>query len=130
MRVCHVRDGQEPGLCGCAPVTQICALKWRSAGCLPVRDHAAMLLPPSQAAAPGGREREVVALIAEEISSAGIAQRVVLSPLTVKTHASHAMTKAGARTAPSWWSWPVSTGWRRFPPGMTRSPRALVPGSH
>jgi hypothetical protein len=34
----------EPGLCGCAPATQICALKWRSAGCLPVRDHAAMLL--------------------------------------------------------------------------------------
>jgi hypothetical protein len=31
---------------------------------------------------------------------AGIAQRVVLSPLTVKTHASHVMTKAGADRAP------------------------------
>jgi ATP/maltotriose-dependent transcriptional regulator MalT len=55
-----------------------------------VRDHAAMLLPLSRAAALSGREREVVALIAEGMSSAGIAQRVVLSPLTVKTHASHA----------------------------------------
>ena len=33
------------------------------------------------------------------MSSAGIAQRVVLSPLTVKTHASHAMTKARADRA-------------------------------
>lgn len=72
-----------------------------------MRDHAAMLVPPSRAAALSGREREVVALIAEGMSSAGIAQRVVLSSLTVETYASHAMTKAGARTAPDWWSWPV-----------------------
>jgi hypothetical protein len=86
----HVPGGQEPRLCGCAPVTQICAPGWRSAGCLPVRDHAAMLLPPSRAAARSGRAREVVALITEAMSSAGIAQRIVLSPLTVTTHAGHA----------------------------------------
>jgi len=63
-RVCHVLDRQEPGLCGCAPVTQICAPRWRSAGCLRVRDDAAMLLPPWWAAALSGRKREVVALIA------------------------------------------------------------------
>jgi len=54
-----------------------------------VRDDAAMLLPPWWAAALSGREREVVALIARGMPGAGIAQRVVLSPLTAETHASH-----------------------------------------
>jgi len=43
------------------------------------------------------REREIVALIATGMSNAEIAERLVLSPLTVKTHANHAMTKVGAR---------------------------------
>jgi DNA-binding CsgD family transcriptional regulator len=64
-----------------------------------VRGHAAMLLPPSRAAALSGRAREGVALIAGAMSSAGIAQRVVLSPLTVTTHAGRAMAKAGADRA-------------------------------
>jgi DNA-binding NarL/FixJ family response regulator len=43
------------------------------------------------------REREVVALVADGMSNAEIADQLTLSPLTVKTHANHAMTKLGAR---------------------------------
>ncbi|MFE2109750.1 response regulator [Kitasatospora sp. NPDC059463] len=43
------------------------------------------------------RERQVVALVAEGMSNAEIAGQLMLSPLTVKTHANHAMTKLGAR---------------------------------
>jgi DNA-binding NarL/FixJ family response regulator len=44
-----------------------------------------------------GREREVVALVAAGLSNDEIARKLVLSPLTAKTHVSRAMTKVGAR---------------------------------
>jgi DNA-binding NarL/FixJ family response regulator len=43
------------------------------------------------------RERQVVVLIADGMSNSEIAGQLALSPLTVKTHANHAMTKLGAR---------------------------------
>ena len=43
------------------------------------------------------REREIVALVATGMSNAEIAEHLTLSPLTVKTHANHAMTKLRAR---------------------------------
>jgi DNA-binding NarL/FixJ family response regulator len=43
------------------------------------------------------REREMVALVATGMSNAEIAGHLTLSPLTVKTHVNHAMTKLGAR---------------------------------
>jgi len=43
------------------------------------------------------REREVLALVAEGLGNDAIAERLVLSPLTVKTHVNRAMTKLGAR---------------------------------
>jgi DNA-binding NarL/FixJ family response regulator len=43
------------------------------------------------------REREVVALVGHGLSNDVIARRLYLSPLTVKTHVSRAMTKLGAR---------------------------------
>ena len=43
------------------------------------------------------REREVVALVAHGLSNDEIADRMVLSPMTAKTHVSRAMTKLGAR---------------------------------
>ena len=43
------------------------------------------------------REREVTALVADGMSNAEIARQLTLSPLTVKTHVNHAMTKLGAR---------------------------------
>jgi DNA-binding NarL/FixJ family response regulator len=43
------------------------------------------------------REREVVGLVAAGLSNDEIAQRLVLSPLTAKTHVSRSMTKLNAR---------------------------------
>lgn len=43
------------------------------------------------------REREVLALVGQGSSNDEIAERLVLSPLTAKTHVSRIMTKVGAR---------------------------------
>ncbi|MEU4192390.1 response regulator transcription factor [Kribbella sp. NPDC026611] len=43
------------------------------------------------------REREVVQLVAAGLSNDAIARRLVVSPLTAKTHVSRAMAKVGAR---------------------------------
>ena len=43
------------------------------------------------------REREVMALVAQGLSNAEIAQRLIMSPATAKTHVSRAMVKLSAR---------------------------------
>ncbi len=43
------------------------------------------------------RERQLVGLVGEGLSNEEIAQRLVLSPATVKTHVNRAMVKLGAR---------------------------------
>jgi DNA-binding NarL/FixJ family response regulator len=59
--------------------------------------------PRAEPSAPPGlatltdREREVVALVAAGLSNDEIAERLVVSPLTAKTHVSRAMTKLAAR---------------------------------
>jgi DNA-binding NarL/FixJ family response regulator len=59
--------------------------------------------PRAEPGAPPGlatltdREREVVALVAAGLSNDEIAARLVVSPLTAKTHVSRAMTKLAAR---------------------------------
>jgi DNA-binding NarL/FixJ family response regulator len=58
--------------------------------------------PPDALAATGmesltNREREVVALVAHGLSNDEIAESMVLSPTTAKTHVSRAMIKLGAR---------------------------------
>lgn len=45
-----------------------------------------------------GREREVLGYLAEGMSGAAIAERLVLSPETVRTHVRNAMEKLGAST--------------------------------
>ncbi|MFG2024798.1 response regulator [Streptomyces sp. NPDC048825] len=55
------------------------------------------LAPPERLAALTVREREVMALAAEGKSNAEIADVLVLSPLTVRTHVQRAMTKLDAR---------------------------------
>jgi DNA-binding NarL/FixJ family response regulator len=44
-----------------------------------------------------GREKEIVALVAEGLSNDEIARRLVVSPATAKTHVSRAMVKLAAR---------------------------------
>jgi DNA-binding NarL/FixJ family response regulator len=53
--------------------------------------------PPPLLATLTDREREVVTLVADGMSNTEIARQLTLSPLTVKTHANHAMTKLGTR---------------------------------
>jgi DNA-binding NarL/FixJ family response regulator len=43
------------------------------------------------------REREVMALVADGLTNAEIAQKLYMSPATVRTHVSRAMTKLGVR---------------------------------
>ena len=43
------------------------------------------------------REREIVALVAQALSNDEIAERLFLSPATVKTHVNRAMTKLDVR---------------------------------
>ena len=55
------------------------------------------VFPTADLALLTNREREVVALVAHGLSNDEIAERMVLSPMTAKTHVSRAMTKLGAR---------------------------------
>ncbi len=43
------------------------------------------------------REREVMALVADGLTNVEIAHKLYMSPATVRTHVSHAMTKLGVR---------------------------------
>jgi DNA-binding NarL/FixJ family response regulator len=53
--------------------------------------------PPKDLAGLTDREREVMALVGEGLSNEEIAERLVVSPATAKTHVSRAMVKLGAR---------------------------------
>jgi DNA-binding NarL/FixJ family response regulator len=55
------------------------------------------LAPPEALAALTAREREVMCLAAEGGSNDEIAEKLYVSPLTVRTHVHRAMTKLGAR---------------------------------
>ncbi|MFE9835564.1 response regulator [Streptomyces sp. NPDC005551] len=55
------------------------------------------LAPPEALAALTAREREVMVLAAEGLSNAEIADQLVVSPLTVRTHVHRTMTKLSAR---------------------------------
>ncbi|MDN5856549.1 MAG: LuxR C-terminal-related transcriptional regulator, partial [Actinomycetia bacterium] len=43
------------------------------------------------------REREITSLVAQGLTNHEIAEQLVLSPATARTHVSRAMTKLGAR---------------------------------
>ncbi|QES10445.1 DNA-binding response regulator [Streptomyces venezuelae] len=65
-----------------------------------IAEFAARSKAPGAAASLGAlteREREVMALVGIGLSNGEIARRLVVSPLTAKTHVSRAMVKLGAR---------------------------------
>jgi DNA-binding NarL/FixJ family response regulator len=53
--------------------------------------------PPAELAELTEREREITLLVAEELSNGEIASRLVISPLTAKTHVSNILRKLGCR---------------------------------
>ncbi|MBG0560152.1 response regulator transcription factor [Actinoplanes aureus] len=53
--------------------------------------------PPPAVRTLTAREREVVAMVADGLSTSEIADRLRMSPATAKTHTNRAMTKLGAR---------------------------------
>ncbi len=53
--------------------------------------------PPAELAALTEREREIMRLVAEGLTNAEIAGRLVISPLTAKTHVSNVLRKLGCR---------------------------------
>jgi DNA-binding NarL/FixJ family response regulator len=55
------------------------------------------VLPSAELGLLTNREREVLGLVAHGLSNDEIAEHMVLSPMTAKTHVSRAMTKLGAR---------------------------------
>jgi DNA-binding NarL/FixJ family response regulator len=80
----------------------IAAFTTKGDGPAPVRGNGPAGPRPAAATPPGlaaltDREREVVALVAAGLSNDEIAARLVVSPLTAKTHVSRAMTKLAAR---------------------------------
>lgn len=52
---------------------------------------------PAELAALTDREREVLGLVATGLSNDEIAERLIVSPMTAKTHVNRAMVKLGAR---------------------------------
>jgi DNA-binding NarL/FixJ family response regulator len=66
------------------------------------------------------REREVMALAAEGRSNTEIAEQLVVSPLTVRTHVHRAMTKLGARDRAQLVVIAYQSGLVQAPPPATR----------
>ncbi|MCY1142197.1 response regulator transcription factor [Actinoplanes sp. Pm04-4] len=60
------------------------------------RPDPARLIPPARLGALTEREREVLALVGAGLSNDDIADRLVVSPHTVKTHVNRTMAKLGA----------------------------------
>jgi DNA-binding NarL/FixJ family response regulator len=78
-----------------------------------IAHHAPAAAPPPAAALPAGitpREAEVLALIAAGLTNTEIAERLVVSPTTVKSHINHLFTKAGLRDRAQAINYAYSTG--------------------
>jgi len=110
----HLYPALAAGACGflikdATPAELVAAIRQAAAGGSPFSDDVLRRLVEqatrARAAVPSSRplasltprEREVLALVAEGLSNADIADRLRLSPLTVKTHINRTMVKLNAR---------------------------------
>jgi DNA-binding NarL/FixJ family response regulator len=100
----HLREALDCGARGFAlksgaPHELLAAIRAVAAGGEYVDPRvAAMLNVDERVPALTPREREVVGLLAEGLRTQDIARHLVLSPMTVDTHARNVMRKLGART--------------------------------
>ena len=74
------------------------------------------------------REREVVSLVAAGLSNEEIADRLVLSPLTAKTHVSRAMVKLSARDRAQLVVFAYAAGLAELPAANSRTPQGVPHG--
>jgi DNA-binding NarL/FixJ family response regulator len=74
------------------------------------------------------REREVVSLVAAGLSNEEIAGRLVLSPLTAKTHVSRAMVKLNARDRAQLVVFAYASGLAEPPAANSRTPQGVPRG--
>jgi DNA-binding NarL/FixJ family response regulator len=81
---------------------------------------------PASLAALTHREREIVALVAIGLTNDEIARRLVVSPLTAKTHVNRSMMKLGVRDRAALVVFAYQAGLVRQNRGGT-APRALGP---
>ena len=72
------------------------------------------------------REREVLSLVAAGLQGGAIAQRLYVSPETVKSHVQNAMTKLGARTRAQAVAIALTTGYIGTP--AVSHPQPEAPG--
>jgi DNA-binding NarL/FixJ family response regulator len=77
--------------------------------------------PPRALAELTGREREIARLVAAGLTNGEIAGRLVISPLTAKTHVSNILRKLGCRDRAALVALAYESGLVGHQPGITRS---------
>jgi DNA-binding NarL/FixJ family response regulator len=83
--------------------------------------------PPAALADVSERELEILRLVARGLSNREIAERLVISPLTTKTHVSRILRKLGCRDRAQLVSLAYETG--LVTPGDAHDPEAAMPGA-
>ena len=96
----HPRRGLERGRAAMRRSTRPSSTTWSQPWPIAAGEQTSGAADPSGRELPDGltpREAEVLGLIAQGLTNAEIAQRLVVSPTTVKSHINHAFRKADIR---------------------------------